>query len=75
MAISIISILQQSTGYPRIVDLDDVECHLNGPISNNTSPLPILQVHILAATKIFSATKNISCRMKNINVCSLTRAS
>ena len=41
----LLSINQRATGYPRVLDLDSVQCHLNGQVHANSShTFPVLQV-------------------------------
>ena len=40
----LLSINQRPSGYPRVLDLDLVQCSLNGPISTNSSQVPVVQL-------------------------------
>ena len=41
----LLSINQRATGFPRVQDLDDVQCDLNGQVTGNSSRVPVLQVN------------------------------
>ena len=40
----LLSINQRTTGFPRVLDLDLVQCSLNGPINTNSSQVPVVQL-------------------------------
>ena len=40
----LLSINQRPSGYPRVLDLDLVQCSLNGPINTNSSQVPVVQL-------------------------------